>query len=185
MLGCVVGIRLIIAWGDYVMVQHRYGMALLALCILWQAGCASNSIQTSTTFDPLTAFPAQATYVWDDRASQFPDDPRLQSLNLESTIKQLANEEFAKRGYRLAGASSPDYRLSTQLAIHTWIGADNSLSLGSLSLLLVEADTNRRVWLGFGRAEVYVGLSEQERRARLREGFAAMLEKFPPAQRGE
>jgi hypothetical protein len=167
------------------MAQRRYGIALLVFFVLLHSGCASDGIETSTTFDPLTAFPAQATYVWDDRASQFPDDARLQGLNLKATIKDLANEEFAKRGYRQASTSSPDYRLSSQLVVHSWIGVDNSLSLGSLSLLLVEADTNRRVWLGFARAEVHVGLSDAERRARLREGFAAMLEEFPPAQRGE
>ncbi len=167
------------------MVQHRYVIALLLIFVALSAGCASDGIETSTTFDPLTVFPAQATFVWDDRANKFPKDARLQALDLESTIKQLANEEFAKRGYRLANSSSSHYRLSCQLVVNTWIGADNSTSLGSLSLLLVEAKTNRRVWLGFGRAEVHVGLSDEERRARLREGIASMLKNFPPAQRGE
>jgi hypothetical protein len=167
------------------MAQHRYGIALLALFVLFQAGCASNDIQTSTSFDPLTPFPTQATYVWDDRANVFPKQARLQSLNLESAIKEVAEEELAKHGYRLASGAPPNYRLSYQLAVHTWIGPDNSLSLASLSLLLAEADTNHRVWLGFGKAEVHVGLSDQERRARLREGFSAMLEEFPPSQRGE
>jgi hypothetical protein len=166
------------------MVQHRYLNALLLLVILFGAGCSSNRIETSTTFDPLTNFPAEATFLWDDRANRFPKDERLQALNLESTIKGLANEEFAKRGYRLASSSKANYHLSCQLVVNTWIGADNSTSLGSLSLLLVEANTNRRVWLGFARAEVHVGLSDAERQARLREAIATMLEKFPPAQRG-
>ena len=167
------------------MAQHRYVSALLLFVVLLSVGCASDRIETSTTFDPLTSFPAQATYVWDERANKFPKDARLQALDVESIIKQLADEEFAKRGYLRANSSSPNYRLSCQLVVNTWIGANNSTSLGSLSLMLVEANTNRRVWLGFGRAEVHVGLSDQERRARLREGIASMLENFPPAQRGE
>jgi hypothetical protein len=167
------------------MIQHRHAIALLLFLILLSAGCASDRIETSTTFDPLTAFPAQATYVWDDRANIFPKDARLQSLDVESIIKELANEEFAKRGYRLTNSSQPNYRLSCQLVVNTWIGANNSTSVGSLSLLLVEANTNRRVWLGFARAEIHVGLSDAERRARLREGLVSMLENFPPAQRGE
>jgi hypothetical protein len=178
-------IRLITFRGGRLMVQNSFGIALLALLVSLLAGCASDGIETSRTFDPLTIFPAQATYTWDDRANRFPIEARLQSLNLESIIKEVADEEFAKRGYRLTSAKSPNYRLSFQLAVHSWIGPDNSLSLGSLSLMLAEAKTNRRVWLGFGRAEVHVGLSEEERRARLRGGIASILEGFPPAQRGE
>jgi hypothetical protein len=167
------------------MAQHRYVIVLLLFAVYLSAGCASGGIETSTTFDPLTAFPAQATYVWDERANQFPTDARLQALNVESIIKQLADEEFAKRGYHLASSRSSHYRLSCQLAVNTWIGANNSTSLGSLSLMLVEAKTNRHVWLGFARAEIHVGLSDAERRARLREAIASMLKNFPPAQRGK
>jgi hypothetical protein len=51
--------------------------------------------------------------------------------------------------------------------------------------MLVETATDRRVWMGYGRAEVHVGLTREERLARLREAVARMLKKFPPTQRGD
>jgi hypothetical protein len=68
--------------------------------------------------------------------------------------------------------------------VHTWHGPDNSTSLGSLSLWLSDA-AKRRVWMGYARAEIHVGLSREERLARIREAMARMLKDFPPKQRGE
>jgi hypothetical protein len=45
--------------------------------------------------------------------------------------------------------------------------------------------TGRRVWAGFGRAEVHMGLTPEERRARLTDAMTRMLEDFPPRQRPE
>ena len=164
---------------------HRFHVVTLSFVFLASlAGCASDGIEVSTTYDPLTSFPAQASYEWDDRANKLPSDPRIVELDLDPLVKGAAEEELAERGYRAAATGTPDYRLSYELVVHTWIGADNSRSVGSLSLLLVESDTGRRVWLGFGRAEVHVGLTRAERKQRLREALAEMLEKFPPAQRG-
>jgi hypothetical protein len=164
---------------------HRlHVVTLLFVFLASLAGCASGGIEVSTTYDPLTSFPAQASYAWDDRANKLPSDPRIVELDLDPLVKGAAEEEFAARGYRAVASGAPDYRLSYEIVVHTWIGVDNSRSVGSLSLLLVEADTGRRVWLGFGRAEVHVGLTRAERKQRLREALAEMLEKFPPAQRG-
>jgi hypothetical protein len=147
--------------------------------------CASD-IETSTAVDPLARFPAQATYVWDDAASRLPTDARFRQLNLDADalIRQAANEELAARGYRVSTGGSADYRLAYDFAVHTWIGPDNSTSVGSLSLWLSDA-AKRRVWMGYARAEVHVGLSREERLARVREAIARMLVRFPPAQRGE
>ena len=79
-------------------------------------------------------------------------------------------------------AAGADYRLSYQVQVHSWIGADNSMSVASLSLLLVEAKSERRVWLGFGRAEFHISASREERVARLRKATAKMLKEFPPNQ---
>jgi hypothetical protein len=159
--------------------------ALSAAFFVQLAACASDGIDVSTTYDPLTSFPMQATYTWDDHANKLPKDQRLNPLDLDPLIKETANEEFADRGYRPHDSGPADYRLSYQLAVHTWLGPDNSTSVGSLSLLLVEEETNRRVWMGFARAEIHVGLTREERKERLRKALAQMLEKFPPAQRGE
>jgi len=148
-------------------------------------GCASDRIEVSTTFDPLSSFPREARYAWDTRANELPADPRLAQLDLDRIITEAADEEFAAHGYhRSAAGDSPDYHLSYQLAVHSWIGADNSRSVASLSLLLSEAASGRRVWLGFGRAEVQMGLSPSERKQRMRRAIATILDGFPPRQRG-
>jgi len=56
---------------------------------------------------------------------------------------------------------------------------------GTLSLSLVDTKSNNRVWLGYGRAQVLVGLSEEERIERLHVILAEMLKTFPPNQRGK
>jgi hypothetical protein len=160
-------------------------LALSIILLVHLAGCKSDDLSVSTNFDPLTSFPTQATYTWDDLANKLPKDPRLEPLDLDLLLKEAANEQFSDRGYRPATSGSPDYRLSYELTVHTWYGPDNSKSVGSLSLMLVEEGTNRRVWMGFARADVHVGLTREERKNRMREVLAKMLVKFPPAQRGE
>lgn len=161
---------------------------LLALCLLVSAqlvGCASGGVDVSTTFDPLTRFPAQASYLWDEDANRLPDDSRFNQMDTDSLIRAAADAEFAARGYRVAASGAANYRLSYDLTVHTWYGPNNTSSLGSLSLWLAEAATQRRVWMGYVRAEILVGLSREERLARMRDAMARLLDAFPPSQRGE
>ena len=146
-------------------------------------GCASDQIDVSTSFDPLIPFPARATYRWDEAANKLPDDQRLNAMETDSIFREAADAEFAARGYQVTATGSAHYKLSYDLAIHTWYAANNSSSQGSLSLWLVDAASNRRVWMGYVRAEIYVGLSREERVARLRKAMARLLDKFPPSQR--
>jgi hypothetical protein len=157
--------------------------ALAALLALGLAGCASDDVGVSTTFDPLTRFPAAATYAWDDTARLLPEDPRVDGPAVDALVKEVADQEFAARGYR-AAAPPANYLLSYQYAVHTWTGPDASKAIGSLSLQLVESASRRRVWSGFGRAEIHVGLTPEERRERLRAALTRMLKDFPPSQRG-
>jgi len=165
--------------------QRFHVLVLSVIFLVPLAGCKSDGLSVSTNFDPLTSFPTQATYVWDDLANKLPKDQRLAPLDLDALLKEVANQEFSGRGYRPAASGSPDYRLSYELTVHSWFGPDNSKSVGSLSLMLVEAGTGRRVWMGFARADVHVGLTREERTSRMREVLVKMLVKFPPAQRGK
>jgi hypothetical protein len=145
--------------------------------------CASDTVDISTTFDPLARFPAQASYTWDTTANKLPEDPRFNQMDTDSLIREAADAEFAARGYRLSATGAAHYRLSYDLTVHTWYGPNNSSSLGSLSLWLAEAASKRRVWMGYVRAEIQVGLSRAEQLARMRGALARLLEKFPPVQR--
>jgi len=158
--------------------------ALLTLLLTLTAACASSdAIPVSSTYDPLTRFPAEATFVWDDAASRLPSDPEIDGPAMAALIKDVATEAFGARGYRPASGATPDYRLSYDYEVNTRIGPDISKAVGSISLLLVQNSSGRKVWLGFGRAEIHVGLSPAERRARLLDAMNRMLEKFPPSQR--
>lgn len=161
----------------------RRSIAFLgALGVVALVGCASDDVQTSVVFDPLSAFPATATYVWDARANKLPDDDRIEELDLDPLLREAANQEFSLRGYRVATSGTPDYRLSYQLAVHTWIGPNKSTSVASLSLMLVNVKRDRRVWIGYGRADVHIGITREERLAGVRAAFAKMLKDFPPNQ---
>ncbi len=153
--------------------------------LLIQLACASDDARVSSTFDPLFRFPPQATYAWDDAANSLPKNSRILQLDPDTLLKQAANDAFSARGYHLASSGAPDYLLSYQLTVSTWIGVDNSTSVGSLSLLMREARSRDRIWTGFGRAEIHVGLTDQERRERMRRTMERMLKKFPPSQRGD
>ena len=146
--------------------------------------CASDdAIPVSSSHDPLYRFPAQASYAWDDDASSMPDSPGIDRETTEALFKQVAEDAFAARGYRASASPGADYRLSYQYVINTRTGPDESIAVGSLSLMLAERATRRRIWSGFGQAEIYLGLSPEERRARLRDAMDRMLQFFPPSQR--
>jgi hypothetical protein len=148
--------------------------------------CASEPpFDVSATFDPLAPFPAQATFAWNDSANRPPDNPELESLDYDRLLKQVGGEEFSKRGYSLATQGLPDYWLSYELTVYSWFSAEKTQATGTLSLSLVDANSDRRIWLGYGRAEVLVGLNEAERIERLREILTGMLANFPPNQRGD
>jgi hypothetical protein len=92
--------------------------------------------------------------------------------------------ELAARGYREAPEGQPsNYLLSYQLSVATRIRPEESFSIGSLSLLLVEADTGRRAWMGYLRAQIDPNLSDEERRERMHKEVGRLLEKFPPGGR--
>jgi hypothetical protein len=91
-------------------------------------------------------------------------------------------DAFGARGYRVASGGPADYALHYQVAVNTRVGATTA-AVGSLWLNLVEVPGKRRVWIGFAKADVYVGLTREERKARLREALDRMLAGFPPSQR--
>jgi len=156
-------------------------LRVLALIFLGLA-CASDGVGVSTSFDPLARFPATATYVWDEAESSMPQDQRL--ADLTPLLKQAAEEEFGKRGYRAVESGPSDYRLAYNFLVRTMMSAERSRTTGSLSLSLIDSTSKQLAWIGFGRAEIHVGLAPEERKERLRQAFERMLKDFPPSQRG-
>jgi hypothetical protein len=151
---------------------------LAALTASLTLACASD-FEVGTTRDPLTAFPPRATLRWDEGAIVRPGDSRLRPAEFDTLIREVVSHEFGARGYRIAESGPAHYLVSYQISVDSRIRAEGSFAIGSLSLQLAEAESGRRVWVGFARAEVNVSRTLAERRERLRQVVAAMLENFP------
>ena len=151
--------------------------------LLGVAACASD-VPVSTTFDPLERFPAEARWRWDDTRNVLPEDERIVAMDLGPVVKQAVSAELAARGYQPAGSSTSDYVVSFQLRLDSRIRAEGSFAIGSLSLLMSDAKSGRRVWMGFAQTEVHVSRPEEEREARIRGIVRRMLENFPPGSGG-
>ncbi len=153
--------------------------ALSCLAIATLAACASD-LSVGASFDPLERFPAEATWRFDELRNVLPDDERIVAMNLGPALQDVVSAELAARGYRDTRSSLPDYLLSYQLNLTSRIRPEGSFAIGSLSLLLGDAKSGRRVWVGFAQTEVDVSRSDSERRKRLRGVMAEMLAGFPP-----
>jgi hypothetical protein len=159
----------------------RLSIVLIALSAL--AACASDP-QAGISFDPLERFPAEALWRWDDTANVLPEDPRLAPMQLDSVLRDAVSAELTAHGYREAGSNQSDYLVSYELRLTTRVRPETSISVASLSLLIREAATRRRVWLAFLQTEIDVSRSDAERRKRVREVVARMLRDFPPQHGG-
>ena len=151
----------------------------LAVALVWLAtACASDDFQVRTSHDPLTAFPASATFGWDRQHIRMPKDDRIARLDLPPRLERILAEELGARGYRLAESGRSDFRVSYQLTTRSVL-TDQPFATGSLSIRMNDGK-GRQVWVGFAVAEIHVDLPEAERNLRLRTVVQRMLEQFPP-----
>lgn len=163
--------------------MRRWRTTLLTMMLVAAWGCASDDrIDVGSTFDPLTRFPAAATWIWDERANRLPDDERIGFLDLDAIIREVSAEEFARRGYTEVESGASHYLLSYELGVVTWTSQTSATATGSISLTLRERESHRRVWLGFVRAPVDVSLDREQRVARIGSELRKLLETFPPNQ---
>ena len=153
----------------------------VAFTLFSATGCATDG-DVGATFDPLSTFPATAFWVWDDPQNKLPDDDRLDRGALDRRIKSAVAAAFAARGYAESSPSKVHYLLSYEVGIHTWTSQTEARAFGTLSVLMTEAVSGRKVWLGFVRMQIDRSLTPAQREERLRKNIARMLENFPPAQ---
>ena len=145
-------------------------------------GCATPDADTGATYDPLTVFPSNALWVWNDARIKLPNDDRIDNEALDRNVRAAIAAEFGARGYSEAKESKVHYILSYEVSVHTWMSQTQARAFGSLSVLMTEAASGRRVWLGFMRMQIDMSLTPDQRSERLRNNVALMLENFPPAQ---
>ena len=161
--------------------RSRFGTHAFCGIALLLAACASK-LPVGTSFDPLEAFPAEATWRWDAASNVLPADERIVAMDLDPVLHDAIATELTSRGYRDAGGGRPDYLVSYELGLTTRIRPETSISVASLSLLMRDFETRRRVWLTFIQTEVDTKRSADERGARIHEVVARMLEHFPPGR---
>jgi hypothetical protein len=159
---------------------ERNILVFAVVAVLGVSGCAEH---IGATYDPFEFFPATAQWTWNDELNRIPKHPSMESLNIESIVRETITEGLAKRGYTFAPAGEKvEFRVHYQIGIGQKIEQDSVESYGSLSLTLVDAKTDRSAWVGFINTDVDIAIPEAQRRERLREQMDEMLEDFPPNQ---
>jgi hypothetical protein len=159
---------------------ERNILVLAVIALIGVNGCAE---KIGATYDPFEIFPATAKWTWDEQSNRIPKHPAIESLNIENIVREAIIEGLAERGYTLAPAGEKvDFRAHYQIGLGQKISQDSVKSYGSLSLTLVDANTDRSAWVGFIKTDADIAIPETERRERLREQMNEMLEDFPPNQ---
>jgi hypothetical protein len=155
-------------------------LALAVIALLGASGCAK---KIGATYDPFMAFPATAQWTWNDELNIIPDHPSMETLNIQSNLREAITEGLAKRGYTLAPAGEKaEFRVHYQVGIGQKIKPGSVKSYASLSLTLVDTKTDRSAWVGFIKTDADIAIPEAQRRKRLREQMNKMLKNFPPNQ---
>lgn len=158
----------------------KHSLRRLGICLsLFVAlGCASGP-EFGSSYDPLEVFPRAGLWVWDEPAIELPEGERFVDLGLRPVLEEAISAELAERGYR-EGTTKAHYRVSAHLTVGTRVRPEESLAIGSLTLLLRKPGSSRPVWAGYARAEIDASVAPAERRQRLRAIVAEMLAPFPP-----
>jgi len=155
-------------------------LALAVIALVGASGCAK---KIGATYDPFVIFPATAQWTWDDELNRIPKHPSMETLNVQSIVREAITEGLAERGYTLAPAGGKaDFRVHYQIGLGQIIDQDSVKSYASLSLTLVDTKTDRSAWVGFIKTDVNIATPEAQRRKQLRERMNKMLKNFPPNQ---
>ena len=103
-------------------------------------------------------------------------------MDLDGMIRNAVETEFATRNYVMTASGTPDYLMSYEIYVNTWVSQTEATSVGTLSVEMEEKKTGRRVWVGFIRTEVDISLTREQRRERIGKELKQMLKDFPPSQ---
>jgi hypothetical protein len=163
---------------------RELGRMLGGILLVALAGCASD-VSVGTAYDPLTVFPRQGTFAWDESSNVISE--RIAHLDLADLLPPAVEGALANRGWRKVARAEADVLVSYEVSVATWVqvavpGSDDehSRAVGSLSIALRDPDDRRRLWVGFAEAEMTPSLSREERRTRIEAGLERLFEEFPP-----
>lgn len=164
--------------------MRELGRMLGGLLLVALAGCTSD-VSVGTAYDPLTVFPRQGTFAWDESSNVISE--RIAHLDMADLLPPAVEGALANRGWRKVARGEADVLVSYEVNVATWVqiavpGSDDehSRALGSLSIVLRDPDDRQRLWVGFAEAEVTPSLSHEERRARIEAALELLFEEFPP-----
>ncbi|HJT20792.1 MAG TPA: DUF4136 domain-containing protein [Nitrospira sp.] len=174
----------------------------LSLCLWFMvaatAACSSPTI--GYDFDSRVDFQTYRTYEWLTDAQEVTGDRRLDNSLVDTRIRSAIGTELRSKGYRVSGGTKPDFFVayhvklndmmkgtSTQNYIgdrahgtYTTISDIESYREGTLLLDIVDAASMQLVWRGSALSEVDMGMTPEERNARITRAVRGMLTHFPP-----
>ena len=163
--------------------MRKPGRMLGVLLLVALAGCASE-VSVGTAYDPLTVFPRQGTFAWDEGSNVISE--QVAHLGLAELLPPAVEGALASRGWQKASADAADLLVSYQLSVATWVqvatpdSEERSRAMGTLSVALLDPENKQRLWVGFIQADVAPSVSHEERRKRIEAALERLFKEFPP-----
>ncbi len=101
----------------------RNTLVLAVIALLGASGCAT---KIGATYDPFVIFPATAQWTWNDELNRVPKVPSMETLNIQSIVREAITEGLAERGYTLAPAGGKvDFLVHYQVGLGQVIKKDS------------------------------------------------------------
>ncbi|MBC2714455.1 MAG: DUF4136 domain-containing protein [Desulfobacteraceae bacterium] len=185
-------------------------MFFLMLFLILISGCATTSDQSAqmmnfvktVVYDNSVDYPVSGVYAWYSKRQPIPENPMMDSQQLDKIIQGALKKEFHARGFSLKESGDVHFYVSYHLVIDNrdddqdineaysrpkspdrWWPGTNTPKVypqGSLLVDIVCAQDFCPRWRGSVGAQILPGLSEQDRINRIEAAVNSLLLDFPP-----
>ena len=154
----------------------RFGaVSLWALLALADLGCSGRSRQKPTAAAFMRGL---KTYAWYPGPVGNTRDMRIANPIVIDRVRTVIEEDLNGRGYRKTAVDNADFFITWRAAVSRSVSAA-TYEQARLEIYVIDPDNKKPVWLGRMQKTINMSVTATEKRQRLREAVASILDSLP------
>jgi hypothetical protein len=156
-------------------------LLLIAVSIVFLAGCATTKINVDYDYDAEIDFAALKTYDWLPLTAG-----SLEGEWIAKRIKREVDTQLKGKGYAVA-SEDPDFlitllsRKKRQVKGERYYGEDSTYLKGNLVVVFLDGGTRKQIWRGTAEGVLDPSPTAEERDRNIHGVITRMLDNFPPS----